>query len=72
MNAASVIELQDATPARFKKALVSALQRDARGLAMLQRARSLVTGGGGVEAAAELVLDIARRYQAKGDAKAGS
>ncbi len=71
MNAASVIELRDATPARFKKALVGALQRDARGLAMLQRAHALVTGGGGVEAAAELVLDIARRYQAKGDAKAG-
>ena len=64
MKAASVIELHDATPARFRKALSGALKRDAAAKATLKRARSLVTGGGGVKAAATLVLDIARQYQA--------
>lgn len=66
MKAAAVIELPDATPARFKKAITAALKQDATVLAMAERARKAVTGGGGVKAAADLVLEIARRYQANG------
>ncbi len=63
-QAAFVMEVQDATPARFDETLTTALHGGPMVAAMVQRARGLITGGGGARAAAKLVLDLARNYRA--------
>ena len=66
MEGGALVEIHDATSARFEAAFAAALRGDAASATRLRRARELVTGGGGV-AAAKLVLETARRYRMRQD-----
>ncbi len=67
MQSGALIEIHDASAARFEAAFIAALAGGGAAEERLRRARELVTGGGGVAAAAKLVLATARRYQAAED-----
>jgi hypothetical protein len=59
----------DVSIARLTDAFGAVLADPAASAAMAVRAQSLVTGGGGVLAAARLVLDLATRQRAQGSAR---
>ena len=63
-GAAIILEGEAITAARLAAAYDEVLGRPAEAAAMAGRALSLVTGGGGVEAAARLVLQVATRHRA--------
>ena len=52
------------SPDALEGAFRAVLDRPGETAAMLERARTLVTGGGGVDAAARLVLDIGAKRRA--------
>ncbi|HEY0205886.1 MAG TPA: nucleotide disphospho-sugar-binding domain-containing protein [Acetobacteraceae bacterium] len=65
-GAARTLLPHDVSAARLTEAFAAVLADPAAGAAMAARALSLVSGGGGVLAAARLVLDLAARQRAQG------
>lgn len=63
-DAARTFLEKEISPERLAKAFAALLADPAAGEAMAARARTLVTGGGGVLAAAQLVLDLAAQQRA--------
>ena len=62
-RAADVFTLESVTPETFATAFRAILADGPSRTARTERAYELVTGGGGVEAAARLVLEVAERQR---------
>lgn len=71
-SAADVFSIEAVTPDVFAATFRSILAGGGERAAMLDRAHALVTGGGGADAAARLVLDIAARRTAANRMASGS
>lgn len=61
-QAGALVPIESVDAAAFAQAFVEAIEARPEALARLERAHALVTGGGGVVAAARLVLGVAARH----------
>ena len=63
-GAAPLLKIASVTAATLADAFSTLLADTAANTAMLDRAATLITGGGGTDAAAQLILDVAARHRA--------